>query len=118
MRAVLGEYRAPAWRVWVLAIAFSACSLVIVTRLYTLQVAHHDRFRTLADDEQVYEQIIHPKRGALLDAGGRPLAITVMYDNLYAYGPGVTDPTRTAAALAPLLEMRQEEILAKIDRER
>src|SRR5581483_6903098 len=61
------------------------------------------------------DQIIHPKRGALLDAGRRPLAISVMSDNLYAYGPGVKDPDRAAAALAPLLEMPVSEVRAKID---
>jgi cell division protein FtsI/penicillin-binding protein 2 len=115
VRAISGEAIASTWRLFVLAIAFVACATVILARLYAFQVIDHDRFQSLADDEQVQDQIIHPRRGALLDANRRPLAITVMYDNLYAYGPGVKDPDGTAAALAPLLEMSAADIRAKID---
>src|SRR5579884_77461 len=118
MSAVTGEYRIPLWRASLLGVAFASCAFLVLARLYTFQVVQHERFRELADDEQVYDQILHPKRGALLDTAGRPLAITVMYDNLYIYGPAVKDPARTAAMLAPLLEMSEAEVLAKIDRER
>jgi cell division protein FtsI/penicillin-binding protein 2 len=115
VRVISGEAIASTWRLWVLAVAFVACAGVVFARLYTYQVTEHERFQSLADDEQVQDQIIHPKRGALLDAGRRPLAISVMYDNLYAYGPTVKDPDRTAAALAPLLEMPVQDVRAKID---
>jgi cell division protein FtsI/penicillin-binding protein 2 len=115
VRAISGEAIASTWRLWVLAIAFVACASVVLVRLYSYQVLEHERFQTLADDEQVQDQIIVPRRGALLDAGRRPLAISVMYDNLYAYGPGIKDPDRTAAALAPLVEMPVHEVRAKID---
>lgn len=100
---------------WVLAVAFATCAALIVTRLYNFQVLDHERFRGLADEEQIHDQVIYPKRGALLDAGRRPLAISVMYDNLYAYGPAIKDPNRVAGALAPLLEMPEREILGKLD---
>jgi len=115
VRVISGEAIASTWRLWVLGIAIMACASVVFARLYTYQVLEHDRFQSLADDEQVEDQIIHPKRGAILDTGRRPLAISVMYDNLYAYGPGVKDPDGTAAALAPLLEMPVPEVRAKID---
>ncbi|SRR5579884_2424891 len=112
------EFRAPAWRVWVLAAAFLTCACVVLSRLYAFQVLDHDRLRGMADDEQAQDLVIPPKRGALLDAGRRPLAISVMYDNLYVYGPLVKDPARTAATLAPVIEMPERDILAKIDREK
>ena len=115
MRALSGDAIANTWRLWVLAIAFVACGSVVLARLYTFQVVEHERFRGMADDEQVHEQIIHPKRGAILDTGRRPLAISVMYDNLYAWGPAVKDPDRTAQALAPLLEMPEAEVRATLD---
>src|SRR5215218_2792 len=112
------EFRAPAWRVWVLAAAFATCAAVVLGRLYSYQVLDHEHLRGLADDEQAQDIEIHPKRGALLDAGRRPLAISVMYDNLYVYGPLVKDAARTAAALAPVVEMPERDVLAKIDRDR
>jgi cell division protein FtsI/penicillin-binding protein 2 len=117
MRTASRDARAPAWRVWVLAVAFATCAVLVVSRLYSFQIVDHERFRGLADDEQVQDQIIHPKRGALLDGGRRPLAISVMYDNLYAYAPAIKDPGRTAALLAPLVEMPEREVLAKFERE-
>jgi cell division protein FtsI/penicillin-binding protein 2 len=115
VRAISGEVISATWRLWVLAIAFATCAAVVVARLVTYQVLEHERFRELAEDEQVHSQIIHPRRGAILDAGGRPLAISVMYDNVYVWGPAVKDPARTAAVLAPLLEVPEAELRAKID---
>src|SRR5919199_2478225 len=103
------EFRAPAWRVWVLAVAFLACACVVLSRLYLFQVLDHERLRGMAEDEQAQDIEIHPKRGALLDAGRRPLAISVMYDNLYVYGPLVNDAARTAAALAPVIELPERD---------
>jgi cell division protein FtsI/penicillin-binding protein 2 len=99
----------------VLAIAFVACAGAVVARLVTYQLVEHERFRGLAEDEQVHEQIIHPNRGAILDAGGRPLAISVMYDNLYVWGPSVKDVDKTVRVLAPLLEMPESEVRSKVD---
>ena len=110
--------RIAAWRLWVLAAGFATCAAVVLARLVNYQVLEFDRFHTLAENAQMLERQINPKRGALLDTNGRPLAISVMYDNLYVYGPYVRDPAKTAAALAPLLEMPEREILAKIDREK
>jgi cell division protein FtsI/penicillin-binding protein 2 len=115
VRALSTDNIANSWRLWALAIAFLACGSVVLARLYTFQIVEHDRLRGMADDEQVHEQIIHPKRGAILDSGRRPLSISVMYDNLYAWGPSVKDPDRTARALAPLLEMPEQEVRAKLD---
>lgn len=110
--------RLTSWRLWVLAVGFATCAAVVLARLVSYQVVEFARFQALAEHTQVLERQINPKRGALLDANGRPLAISVMYDNLYVYGPHVRDPGQTAAALAPLLEMSPSEILLKIDRDK
>src|SRR5919197_261114 len=65
------EFRAPAWRVWVLAAAFLTCACVVLSRLYLFQVLDHERLRGLAEDEQAQDIEIHPKRGALIDGGRR-----------------------------------------------
>jgi cell division protein FtsI (penicillin-binding protein 3) len=118
VRAISSDAIANTWRLWVLAIAFVACAGAVLARLYTYQVTEHERLRSLADDEQVHEQIIHPRRGAILDGGRRPLAISVYYDNLYVWGPAVKDADRAARALAPLLGMPEQEVRAKIDPEK
>ncbi|HLI27754.1 MAG TPA: penicillin-binding protein 2 [Chloroflexota bacterium] len=118
MRALGLGGRLATWRLWVLGAGFATCAAMVLARLVLYQVLEFERFQLLAENTQVLERQINPKRGALLDANGRPLAISVMYDNLYVYGPYVRDPDKTATALAPLLEMSPSEILAKIDRDK
>ena len=98
-----------------LAALFIGCVLVLGYRLYQIQVVEHARFIALATDEHRRVIPIVPKRGALLDSGGHPLAMSVLYDSVYAVGVQVKDVPDAAAKLSPILEMSPEEIQAQID---
>ncbi len=51
-----------------------------------------------------------PFRGAILDAGGKPLAVTVYADSVFAIPSDVENPKSTAAVLAPLLAVPAREL--------
>ncbi len=74
-------------------------------RLYDLQVRRHPEFaRKAASQQQRVVEVAAP-RGAIYDARGRELAVSVEVESLYA-SPGAVpiDRERTAAALAPILD--------------
>jgi cell division protein FtsI/penicillin-binding protein 2 len=95
---------------------FAACAVALGWRLYTFQIRDTAHYQQLADDERRAQIPIIPPRGALLDTNGNPLAVSVLYDSVYALGPLVGNPDATAAALSPVLEKPAADIRALIDR--
>jgi cell division protein FtsI (penicillin-binding protein 3) len=53
---------------------------------------------------------LSPWRGAIFDAGGKPLAVTVDADSVFAIPSDVENPKATAAALAPILAVPAREL--------
>ncbi len=94
--------------------------LVILYRLVDLQVIRKDEFVRRARKQQERTVELAPWRGAILDAGGKPLAVTVYADSVFAIPSDVENPKATAAALAPLLAVPARELerrLATDDKE-
>ncbi len=61
-----------------------------------------------------------PFRGAILDAHGKPLAVTVAADSVFAIPSDVENPKKTATLLAPLLAVPARELerrLTNLDRD-
>lgn len=113
-RAIPAGVRYQQWRLVLLCILFSACGVALMYRVYTYQVVEYERFRDLASDEHAYRKEIVPRRGDILDRNGNPLAVSVMYQSLFAYPPNVKDPSGTAEKLALALGEPKEAILAKL----
>src|SRR6516162_7239740 len=65
---------------------FLGCALVLVWRLYTVQVLDTDWYQQMAQDERDAKIPIVPSRGSLLDTNGRPLAVSVPYNSVYVLG--------------------------------
>jgi len=102
------------WRLIALCVLFAACALVLLYKSYSYQVVEYERFQDLASSEHQFKKEIVPRRGDLLDRNGHPLAISVMYQSLYAYPPSVKDPYSTSSVLARLLGEPQDAILARL----
>ncbi len=93
---------------------FAGFALVLVWRLYTFQIRDVARYQGMATEERRAEIPIIPRRGALLDTNGNPLAESVMYESVYALGSLVTNPDRTAATLSPILGRPAADIRARL----
>ncbi len=91
--------------VWILAIS---------CRLYDLQVARHEHYRTKAARQQQRVIKLDPPRGTIYDARGRELAVSVQVDSAYAVPPEIGDPVATAAKIAGLVDGLSAKKLAKI----
>lgn len=102
------------WRLLIVAVGLTMFSGLILRQLYWYQVADHAQFAVLASEEHQHRRPLAAKRGSLLDAKGHPIALSVMYDALFAYLPEVEKPERTATIIAEALGQPKDEILRRI----
>jgi cell division protein FtsI (penicillin-binding protein 3) len=106
-------------RMMLLALAISLWGLVIGIRLVQLQVLGRDFFEQQGARQSERTLNLYPRRGPILDREGRPLAVSVDAESLYAVPQDVGDPRETAAALARALSLDaagRREIEAKLRR--
>lgn len=94
-------------RLLLLATATSAAILLLVARLAYWQLAPHEGLLAVTDPPA---QTIRPRRGAILDRRGNPLAVEIDMYRVSAAPNQIRDPSQTARELAPLLERPMEEI--------
>src|SRR5579871_3554311 len=106
--------QAARWRLLAVGIAVTALGALVAQRLYWYQVTDHATFVALASDEHGERLPLTAHRGEILDTNGHPLAMTVMYDSVYAYLPEVTDIDHTSTALSDALGMPSDQVRAAL----
>ncbi|WP_196594803.1 penicillin-binding protein [Pectinatus sottacetonis] len=94
----------------VLVMAF----VVLALRYAWVQTVLHPGLLARVEYQAREHYIIHLPRGTIYDRNGREMAISNMTKSLFVDPKHVKDPEQLAADLAPLLNMSQQEILAKI----
>ncbi|HUL76079.1 MAG TPA: penicillin-binding transpeptidase domain-containing protein [Vicinamibacteria bacterium] len=100
-----------------LALSISLWALVVGIRLVHLQVLGREFFVQQGTRQSERTLNLDPRRGPILDRSGRPLAVSVDAESLYAVPQDVTDPPATAAALARALSLDpagRRDVLAKL----
>ncbi len=122
MREASGTYGAPGAvgagtfvRLALVCALFGGFALVLLWRLYTFQIRDVSRYQNLASEERRAEIPIIPRRGALLDTNGNQLAVSVLFDSVYALGSLVVDPDKTAAVLSPILGVPPATVRARLN---
>lgn len=90
--------------------------LVLIGRVFWLQVVRGQELRVEAQDMRTWHIPVEPRRGVIYDRKGRELALSVSVDSVVANPAEVRDPSATAAKLAPVLGMSRDAILMKITR--
>ncbi len=105
-------------RIIMVAGLFAFCFLAVTGRSFYLQVLQHDQLVKLAERQHHRTIPIIPARGGIFDRDGAPLAVSLDMDSLYAEPRRIDDPAATAATLAPLLQLPQQELLKKLDADR
>jgi cell division protein FtsI (penicillin-binding protein 3) len=86
-----------------LALTVSLWALVIGIRLVHLQVLAREFFAQQGARQSERTINLDPRRGPILDREGRPLAVSVDAESLYAVPQDIADPPQTAAALSRAL---------------
>jgi cell division protein FtsI (penicillin-binding protein 3) len=101
-------------RVLVLAALLAAAFAGVAARLAHLQLVRHGELTALAERQYSRTIVLQPKRGAIVDRHGMPLAVSSPASSLFVQPRHIGDPVRVAARLAPILQMPAAEIRAAL----
>lgn len=64
-------------RAWIVRLLFAAMAIVLIFRLFNLQV-WDDKYKILAEDQAIFRKVIYPARGSIVDRNGKPM----LYNNV------------------------------------
>lgn len=109
-------------RLHIVALFFLFLGGAVVVRLADLQIVNHSRWLARAETQQEYRQSLFPRRGTIFiqDAkapdGLYPLATNQKKFFVYAVPQRITNPDRTARLLAPLLQLEEAALVAKLSK--
>ncbi|MBR0354292.1 MAG: PASTA domain-containing protein [Oscillospiraceae bacterium] len=105
-------------RVLCLMLLFGVASFVLlIARLYRLQITDHDYYEALAVGQQLREAPTVIARGMILDRKGKPLALSASVENVFLSPAEIDqngeDRSLIARGLAEILGLEEEQILEK-----
>lgn len=92
-------------RLYWLAGVFGFWMLVVVARLYSLQIIQYTQWVSEEHKQQDRTRVVKPVRGSIYDRNLHPLAISELMDSVYARRGKISDYSGTAEALASLLDI-------------
>lgn len=105
---------------FLMAVCGVASFVLLLGRLYKLQITDHERYESLAVSQQLRQAAASPERGTIYDCNRFPLALSASVDNVYLspveidmYGE---DRELIAQKLSEILGLDPEEILEKSSR--
>lgn len=90
-------------RLFFLPLFFVFFTLLIVVKLFILQIVQHEKYLVLANKQHQAGIEIQAKRGTIYSADGFPLATDVRAYLVYAVPKEIEDPEKTAEALVSVL---------------
>lgn len=120
-RPALAQERMARLRLMLLALCVTLWGLIVLTRLFHLQVLGRASLERLAARQSERTINLDPRRGALLDRNGRQLAVSVEAESVYAVPQDIADPARTAFELGRALGLdpaARGELRAQLSRNR
>ena len=101
-------------RASVIGLLLFLCFVVIVARMFQLQVLEKEELYKMAAGQQNGPVLMVPKRGVIYDRKNNELAVSIEVDSVYADCRKVVEPEKAARALAPILKMDPEELKRKL----
>ncbi len=105
-------------RVTIAKLLFLVFFLVIGGRAMQLQLLQGDKLMRLGQRQHLKEWIVLPKRGALFDRSGEPLALSMESQSVYARPHRVQDADDLSRSLAQILKLRLGDVKEKITAEK
>ncbi len=109
-------------RLVVLAVLLLGGAGGLIHRAFDLQVVRADELRVEAEEAQLRDVHLSPKRGTILDRNGEELAVSVDVESVYANPrlmrrEGVS-AEEVATRLSPVLDIPAERLLDRLSRDR
>ncbi len=101
-----------------IAVCVVAVFLVLLARLYYLQIIKGAEFRRLSENNCVRLQSVSPARGLIFDRNGNLMVDNRPAFNVSIVSKGVRDPKGVVSKLAAFLEVPPDTLLSKLDQAR
>ena len=92
--------------------------IFVLFRLLDLQVLNNRNFTKLADSQHLLKLTLYPQRGIIYDCNHKVLALSLKVFSVYADPRLIEDKEGTAALLAQTLDLDEDWVLKRIDRDR
>ncbi len=105
-------------RAYLAALVVTAGLSGVAWRAWGLQIHDGDRYRALAARQHALTVEIPAPRGDVVDARGRPLAVTADAESIWAHPRDIRDVTDTAAQIAALIGGSPAALEAKLGGDR
>lgn len=86
------------------------------SKAFYLQIHERDALRERANRQSRMVEKVNPRRGAILDRNGQPLAISVPVPSIYAVRENIEDKALAARKLAPILDLNPDTLMSRLDR--
>ena len=99
-------------------ILFAVIFLAVGGRAIQLQLWEGERLMRLGQRQHLKEWIVLPKRGAVFDRSGDPLALSMESQSVYARPHRIQDATRLTRTLGQILNLPVAEVKQKIASEK
>ena len=101
-------------RLGVARVFFLVLFVVAAGRAFQLQVLQGEKLKRLGERQHLKEWIVLPKRGAVMDRTGEPLALSLEAQSVYARPHRIHDLGSVSRALAKILNLDLVEVKQKI----
>ena len=101
-------------RLTITKVLFLVVTLVVGGRAFQLQVLQGDRLMRLGQRQHLKEWIVLPKRGAVIDRAGEPLALSLESQSVYARPHRIQNVDNVSRKLAGVLNLRVAEVKQKL----
>jgi len=110
-------------RLRMMIVGFAIClwAVIVLVRLVQLQVLDRAAYERQAARQSERTIVLDPRRGAILDRAGHPLAVSVDALSIYGVPQEISDPAGTAQALGEALGLDaagRREVLAQLQKSR
>lgn len=94
------------------------CLLIVLGRLFFLQIWNADHYTKLAEQRQQRTLLLEEQRNSIHDQRGRMLATSIKVDSIHALPYKIKSPSNAAKRLAPILGMGYEKIFKRLNSSR
>jgi len=105
------------WRINFILIFIFLFGVIIIGRLFYIQILNHQYWRALAQGQQKSFVSLKGERGEIFFRDGRPLAINRNFDLVYATPNEIKKPAETAQILKLVLNLDETTISKKLKRD-
>lgn len=98
-------------RALVLSICLMLAAAALGARLVVLHVIQAAALEQMANRQHQGTMVLEPRRGRILDRLGRPLAVNVEVESVFAVPSRIDDPATFARTVAPVLGLKAGEVM-------